>query len=586
MYASIIPNVRTPRHVNAFDYAVPATMHAETGELVRIPFRKRTIVGLVRETNETRQHTRTELKEIIGSYNGITLNTHTLALLQALAIKSFSSEPSILHAWLGRMPKTYTDETHTIPHKKPRSLPVNVRALVKNRIHAHHGVIETAMECMLCKAKVLVITPWAPRAHAIARSLRTQALTSDVASGTRYRLWSSFVHNESTCVVTTRLGAWLSTEADVVIVEEPENDDHKQDELSPRYDARWIAKFAEERDIKLINIGLTPPLRTFVQHPYARADIPAIQPNVIAVDVHRSDWSRIPSLQERALTELEHAVAQNRSAYIIHPIHGDRARLRCSDCSWQAVCSRCGSGLHVQSGRLICLRCGNVKDMDVTCPVCGSVDLSKSKTGRDALDRSLRAAYPNADIRILSIGEWNAQEDIARTSLVICTDLALFAGGAEDMRRRERLIISFRRLANACESANATLAVQADAQLLTDAKSWLTSEGCEDAMRRELRERELFRLPPMFRLLKMIFRGNEQHARRLLDSLSARIPPNAPFVVSGPFPVLHRPKERIPRWIGHCSAPFGTSLEEFIHMIEPLLQTDTILDLDPVSFFE
>jgi primosomal protein N' len=592
MIARIIPSMRAPRGVDAFDYAIPEGMDVRAGDVVKIPFRKQIIAGLVRETG-TRPSEGTAfanagtegargLKEIAGSYGSLRFSADTIAVLKALAAHSFSSQASVLRAWLGSLPKRERDG-HDAPKPRQSSLcGHHDHFLMPNHVH---GVIGESKELVRSGAKILVLTPWASRAGWIADQLGAEALNSGKAAGARYRMWSSFVRRECSCLVATRLGAWLSAEADAVIVDEPENDDHKQDELSPRYDARRIAEAAAEMSGRsLIKIGLTPPLDSFVPSAQ-KIEIPALDPRMIPVDVHRADWSDAAGLQGRTLMELERAVREKRPAFVIHPIHGERARLRCADCSWQANCSRCGAGLNVKAGKLVCLRCNHEEDIALACPVCGGTNLSKSRAGKDRLADDLRKKGMEG-VRALSIGEWNALNRLPNNGMVILTDLSLFAGGAEDLRKKERLIIAFRRLADMCETSGSSLAVQSDAGLLAEAKTWLTAEGCENALKNELKERGLFRLPPAFRLLKIIFRGNEGFAKRQMNVIGERIRSDSSFALSGPFPVLYRPFSRTQRWIAHLSAPSGAKTEAFERAIEPLLKTNAIFDLDPIAFFE
>jgi primosomal protein N' len=238
--------------------------------------------------------------------------------------------------------------------------------------------------------------------------------------------------------------------------------------------------------------------------------------------------------------------------------------------------------MHVRDGKLTCLRCNAFADMNLACPVCGSSDLSRAKAGRDRLRVDLDANGFQS-VTVHSLTEWNALTNVPDNSLVILTDLSLLSGSAEDLRKKERLIIAFRRLVDTCCSS--TLIVQGDAGLCTEAKQWLEPNGCEQALKRELEERASFKLPPVTRLLKMIFRGNEGHASRHLNAIRARA--NEPsIIVQGPYPVVHRPSHRQERWIGHLIMPKNTPAERIWSIVEPLLATDTILDLDPIAFFE
>ena len=331
-------------------------------------------------------------------------------------------------------------------------------------------------------------------------------LTSELAAGARFRAWSGFIRGDVRVLVATRAGAWLATESDLVILDEPENDDHKQDELAPRFDARWIAEQARHRGVSSVLIGLTPRLTADMR----ASTVPTLMPRLTAIDTHRSDWSPISGLQRRTVNILEEALKTGSKIFIIHPIHGDRARVRCADCGWTAICARCGAALTIQGSRRTCLRCHSKTESALVCPSCGGHDLSRSRPGRERLSKDLLAHGFNSQVRVLSIGEWNDRPDLPPNALVILTDLSLLSGGVEDVRRKERLIVCFRRLADVCESASATLVVQSDPILLADAKSWLTGSGCLEALRHEAAERAQFHLPPAARLVKIIIRDSEQ----------------------------------------------------------------------------
>lgn len=191
------------------------------------------------------------------------------------------------------------------------------------------------------------------------------------------------------------------------------------------------------------------------------------------------------------------------------------------------------------------------------------------------------------NVSTLSVGEWNAISSIPKNSVVILTDITLLAGAREDLRRTEQTLIAWRRLADRCASAQSTLVVQGDPSTLTRAKEWLEGKGCLIAFQKELAERKTFHLPPTARLVKLIFRGNQDHAVRTLDSLRVAVKNIPEAVVLGPFMVKFRPSHREARWIGHLSTPTSTPLQNVIRAIGIVAnQTDTLIDLDPIAFYE
>ncbi|MBD3251596.1 hypothetical protein GF380_04060 [Candidatus Uhrbacteria bacterium] len=578
MFATVIPAIRTPRTVGGFDYVIPADQTVGVGDLVQIPFRNVVKVGIVHSIQEDPPKGIPKCKELLGRYADLRMRPQSLQLLEALAKRSFCSLPSVLHAWLGQLPK----KPETIQASKPVT---GTQMTSETRFDAdpETALLRDVMVLSKSPLRILIIVPWAGRASRIATQLNASVLTSQSAMGARFKAWSTFVQGASNVLVTTRLGAWLSTEADIVLLNEPENDDHKQDELSPRFDARWITEAAQQFGIPVRQYGTTPPLRTFT-NPTLPTRIPTLEPDLIGIDIHRADWSDIPGLQNRTVIEIERAIKAKRPISMIHPIHGDRAALRCSDCSWQASCSRCGASLHLQQQKLLCKRCNQHDTMSPVCPVCRGTDLSKSRPGRERMESAL-ARYKPAPIQIHSIGSWNTAK-IPEKGLIVLSDLSLFVGSTEDLRKQEQRIIHGRRLATEALRTQSTLVVQADSSLLTAYKSWLKTEGCELAMREELKERALFRLPPAWRLVKIIIRGNEGHVKRQKSLLEQRLQPNDPFILNGPYEVQHVPNSRAQRFILHLSAPQGTPLKTIEYVLEPLMRTDVLLDLDPIAFFE
>src|SRR3989338_7681583 len=574
MVASVIPSIRTPRGVDIFEYDVPDEMTIETGRLVWIPFRSKRIVGLVHDIREDAT-TNKPRKPIEATYAGLRFGEGTLRLLDALAIRSLTSTPSVLHAWLGTLPKKPRDV-------RVRPVQASLMATREERYLLNHwlgdrGVIETAKKASKDKQRVLILTPWASREAWLSDRCDAALLTSDLAAGARFKAWTNFLRGDTHVLVATRVGAWLAAEADLVILDEPENDDHKQDELAPRFDVRWMV---ENAGTSLVSIGLTPRLSAL-----RSPTIPTLEPRLAAVDIHRADWSPISGLQRRTVNIIEESRKEGRETYIIHPIHGDRARIRCADCGWTAVCARCGAGLTVKGRSTACARCHMTTETTLTCPACGGQDLSKSRPGRERLEKDLQAHGLGGKVHVLSIGEWNDLTSIPTNSLVILTDLSLLPGYAGDVRRRERLIIAFRRLADACQTGNADLVVQSDPLLLAEAKSWLTTQGCRDALLHEATERAQFHLPPSVRLVKIIVRDSGS-SDDLLTTLRPRIGTVAGASLSGPYPVLFRSSTRTGRSIIHLSVPANTPDSTIVDALQPFVVTNALIDLDPIAFFE
>jgi primosomal protein N' (replication factor Y) len=74
--------------------------------------------------------------------------------------------------------------------------------------------------------------------------------------------------------------------------------------------------------------------------------------------------------------------------------------LICHECGWIGQCQRCDARLtlHLQRRRLICHHCGTEKNIDIACPVCGSVDLRGIGQGTERIEQLLKREFPGVGI--------------------------------------------------------------------------------------------------------------------------------------------------------------------------------------------
>ena len=112
MYAEVIPNFRLPQELEILDYEVPEdlTQVIQPGFLVNIPFRNRTIEGLV---YRIKQHTNLQGK-ILPIKSAILpfapFKQRDLNLLDRISEYYFVSKPMVLKAFLPGVPQRGADK--------------------------------------------------------------------------------------------------------------------------------------------------------------------------------------------------------------------------------------------------------------------------------------------------------------------------------------------------------------------------------------------------------------------------------------------------------------------------------------------
>jgi primosomal protein N' len=550
MFARVVPAIRSPLGVEHFDYLIPEGLAVNIGDLVMVQFRKTPTPALVTALLQDSPFA-TKAKPVLGLYGELRFPESMIGLLEWTARWTFSSQPTVFGAWVRNLPKR-TPELGVTRYALRDTTQGKMN--VTWAADAQGQILERARQNP--EKRILLITPQKATAQAYAETLSARLLLSDLADGAAFRAWSEWLAAPSGVLVTTRVGAWLSPCADLVLLDQPEQDDHKQDELTPRYDARKLAAWSAQHAGTMVEaIGITPTLATqdpaptidcdlrfSVRHPNARSPIPMLQPDALNT-LREHEGKRI----------------------IIHPIRGESARFTCRDCGWQATCPSCGFATASIEGRALCRRCGWKGDAPLECAACGGYDLGKSLPGIEKLKSAWLKHEPDIEVEWRTMSVEDMERPIPEGSLVVVTDANLLAGVVEDIRRDERLVVAIRRLA----SRTRHLILQTDEALALKVAPWLTTEGFDAFRAAERSLRASFGYPPATRLVKLI---SETEVRK------------APFEVRGPFPVAFRVKSRKPRLIYHVIPPSDLPTEALIKALLPLAKT-VIIDLDPIAFF-
>lgn len=567
-FAHIIPIMRTPLGIEGFDYRIPAGQQIEVGDVVTIPFRRGISTGLVSHLLTTSRYADQALP-IKGKYANLRFPPSFLDLIDSTAARTFSSRPTVLKSWFRTLPKKPKPLT-IIPSKHEE------RGLEgKWLTNPAQELIQRAILSSQQK-RVLIVTPWVIRTQVLQASIpHATILHSDLSDSQAFEAWTSFLCKEHGCLISTKIGAWLAIASDLVLLDEPEQDDHKQDELTPRYDARKILLWCAQQGLTRVeSLGLTPPL-------HAQAIAPTIKGETRIHIHHPQGKSAIPLLQADSLQAL---LDHEGSKIIIHPIRGSLARLTCRDCQWQASCPMCGSGLGADKHQAICRRCRKIFPMPEACALCGGVDLSRSLPGIERLQEVWQKTFPKVEVSWRDTTAKELEASFPDKSLVVVTEVGLLGGG-EDIRRRERQCIAIRRLADRVHQADSQLILQAREENASLIQDWLTEEGMKHFAEQERQERQTFGYPPATRVVKVIIRGSQEQAEAWQRRLQSHLKTSSLHHTGwrGPFPAEYQARTRGERHILHLILPPETMEKELIQVLTPFAK-DKIIDLDPIAF--
>lgn len=571
-FITVVPAIRTPFGVDAFDYRLDDESDVRPGDLIRVPFRSHLTPSLVISVSASSPFA----DKTIGVRDVqplVRLSASIVPLLERTAAVGFVSRPTVLQSWIRNVP-VRADSLPDAP-MKPTDHTVDISEYVADRAER---VIHHAKKL---HGRVLILTPWQRRAETLASQLKARVLHADLAVTTAWSAWTSFVSEPNSILVATRIGAWLSSVADAVVIDEPENDDFKQDELSPRLDARRVVETMNvyRPHLSVIRVGTTPPLSEYDDLPHIT--VPNIVVPLVCDSWNRQARSDIHGLNVRALELIEEAVAEGRSVVIVHPIRGERARVTCRDCRWTAVCASCGFPISREESGGRCRRCGRKAAIPDVCPTCSSADLNRSRPGRDRLAANLASHVDTSKISVIDLTDWHSAA-LSPMTRVVVTDISLIGGYAEDVRRRERLVIAWRRLAATVAVAHGDIVAQGPEELLDQARSWLTRDGLLAAWKEEWQDRERFAYPPARQRIKILVDGEPSDGEAVASRLRGAAPSS--WEIQGPFSVAFRARTRKPRQAIHILPAADATENDVTDVLLPFAK-HAIIDLDPIAFF-
>ena len=430
------------RHA-VFDYWVPAGLDVHRGSVVRVPFARRTLVGVVVGVGEATEVARDKLQPIGEIVAGIVVPPDLLA--QAEFVARYYQEP------LGQVVaqtvpplgtgKSVARTRHAAPAATagpcapavglPAANPDQERAA--NAIIAAHGTfapfllqgitgsgktevyLAAAAAAIGAGGQALLLVPeinltpqLAARIAAALPGRRTVILHSRLAPGERRRAWAAAAGGEADLVLGTRLAVFVPLPRLALIVVDEEQDPSFKQQDGVRYHGRDVALWrARHASVPIVLGSATPSLETLVraqrgqygwQKLPRRAVAPARLPELAFAPNRGPDV--IEGMGASLIAAIEARLARGEQSLIFINRRGFSPSLLCAACGWQAGCPRCSARLvvHRDARELRCHHCGHAERLPRACPECGNVDLTPLGHGTQRLAEALAARFPTARI--------------------------------------------------------------------------------------------------------------------------------------------------------------------------------------------
>ena len=555
MYCEVYPLKRMPRRFGVFDYKAPSGVTLHVGDLVRIPFRKQILFGIVAKVKPTTPFKRiVTVQEVIESKFISPASVARFEHISSLIVQS----PSVLLAFAFKDFKKRkklqaiqnNKKIHIQDDRLTRVQVEQIKIALQPTVKSHFVQMSSEEVFGFCVAaskrpgQTLILTPNERYAELLSlRPLENAAvLHGKTPQPKREAILRAWRKGEIKTLVGTRQSSlWEPNKLGTVVICEATSEDYRFLDRNPRFDARLAAEaLAHQFGAPCLFTSPFP----FVHH-YSTTHLNKAETHSLVSlgsEGERSGTAFLSKQLKLAIQELP----PNAKALLFFNRKGGAKHIQCHDCGYTLLCGSCHQIATVRADDLICHSCKTEMWIPEKCPSCQSHKLSEKGLGNQRLKVAFQKAFPNRTIGILDKEHPESTADIVIAteyyfkniwSPFSTSSFALFAELHFEQQiydptfhAQEYAGYALHRLLQHAKQQKAACFIQCweldSVQTLLDAKTWLQGE---------LKSRKDYELPPFgyFALITdeateqgRIYRANTENLAKALKDLK-KLPDSA-----------------------------------------------------------
>lgn len=436
-FAEVLPIIKLPRNLGVFEYRVPEDLikQVSVGTIVRIPFRKRNICGMVWKLKDHTNISQKMLKNICGVEKHFPTAPHQPHLVDWMSQYYLQSPALVVKTLLSRrsarLPPALLSETPLVlPRNVSAKVEFDLKSILQNSETlyigntfealylslARHMVHERKQMVILFAERALGEYYWRLFSEHFPKSILGQNIFYEPKRTSRH-LWDQIYRNKIKIVLGTRSALFFPyTRLGFIVIDNEDDPHHKQWDQNPRYHARETGKaLARLTGAKILMTSSSPSFFTFYSLHQKRGSIlhrlSRQKKNVICKDIQidRMGGNREP-LESEIFQKLSSLSSQ---AMVVTPKKGDASLMICRDCSYTFQCKICDSVLTVFSNAnppfLFCGRCQSRFPFPNICPRCRGIRFHLAVGGTSGIEKFLRLRLPQYSLGRFEAGMRESQ---------------------------------------------------------------------------------------------------------------------------------------------------------------------------------
>ncbi len=300
---------------------------------------------------------------------------------------------------------------------------------------------------------------------------------SRLSVGERLDQWRKARDGEISVIIGARSALFLPfSNVGVIIMDEAHESSYYSD-ITPKYNARDVAKDLAELTGALLVMGsATPDLESYhkaIMGEYLLVELKErakgnVLPHTTVVDMRKELEEGNRSAFSRALQgAIRENLAQKRQTMLFLNRRGYATFVSCRKCGEAMTCPDCNVTYtyHAKENILLCHYCGRQEQVPKHCPVCGSSYIRYFGTGTQKIEEETKRLFPDAKILRMDLDTTSQKNSHAKI-------LKKFGKGEAD------ILIGTQMIAKGHDFPNVTLVGILAADLALHANNYTAAENC------------------------------------------------------------------------------------------------------------
>ena len=252
-------------------------------------------------------------------------------------------------------------------------------------------------------------------------------LHSKLSIGERYDEWNKINDGRAKIVIGARSAIFAPVKNIGIIIIDEEHDSSYKSEMTPKYDAKEVARFiCKEANVPLLLGSATPDIDTYyrakneeimlleLKNRANKASLPEIEIIDLREELAKGNKSMIST---RLYEEIQKNLNDKKQTILYLNRRGFSTFVMCRNCGYTVKCKNCNINLtyHANTNKLKCHYCGYEEKLVTKCPSCGSEQIRYFGTGTQKLEYEINKLFPNAStirMDIDTVSKKNSHEQI------------------------------------------------------------------------------------------------------------------------------------------------------------------------------